>query len=917
MTGTTISGSYMAGFTLTAAGNPAYVAASGVINTTSGSALYGPSGTNFTLINAGSLSAVNGAGLKLAAGGSATNTGHGTINGLYGIDFGREDIPGTAYNAGQISASSVGVVSYYALALSNVASGTISGYFGVYTGGPFGGGGAGTVTNAGQISGTATGVYLKAGGTITNEISGLITATGSAYSEVGVKGAVHLVNDGTIEATRNVSVPGTQQYHSAVGVDSQGGGVFITNGLTGVILGESTNVYTRAYGIYSAAIGTVVNQGTIEGVSAGTSTGIKLQSGGTVTNEAGGLIAADGFGNRAILIKGAGQVISQVVNAGTISGGSYAAAVDLQSLGSVTNQAGGVISGNYGILTQYSSTIADIITNAGMIATSGNGVEVSQQPGVVTNQTGGVINAGRTGVIMVGGGGTLVNQAGAQITGVYAGVAFYSGASTIINAGTITGTATSSPSGRYGSVVLGAGYADRVVVDPGAVFQGLVDGGNVVDASAVSSLELAAGSGTITGFGTQFINFGSIDFDAGADWFVQGSTSGLGGTIAGFAQGDTIELGGITVTGSSYADGVLTLTDIGGTATLDLPGDFTTGAFSVANVGDGADVSLQPICYLPGTRIATPSGDVAVEQLRVGELVMTARGEHRPIVWIGTGQVLATRGRRSAATPVIVRKGALGANVPHSDLRVTKAHSLYIDGVLVPVEFLVNHRTILWDDHAQEVTVYHIELETHDVLLANGAPAESYRDDGNRWLFQNANRFWHLPAAAPCAPVLTGGSMVDAIWRRLLDRAGPRPKRLLTDDPDLHLLIDGRRFDPEACADDVHLFRLPAVPASMRVISRAGCPAELGLARDPRVLGVALRRIVVRQGTRFRIIEAQDDRLTDGFHLSEPDRAVRWTSGDAGLPAALFGGFDGPLEVVVQLAGATSYLADDEARRVA
>jgi hypothetical protein len=103
----------------------------------------------------------------------------------------------------------------------------------------------------------------------------------------------------------------------------------------------------------------------------------------------------------------------------------------------------------------------------------------------------------------------------------------------------------------------------------------------------------------------------------------------------------------------------------------------------------------------------------------------------------------------------------------------------------------------------------------------------------------------------------------------------------------------------------------------MRVISRAGCPAELGLARDPRVLGVALRRIVVRQGTRFRIIEAQDDRLTDGFHLSEPDRAVRWTSGDAGLPAALFGGFDGPLEVVVQLAGATSYLADDEARRVA
>jgi len=65
--------------------------------------------------------------------------------------------------------------------------------------------------------------------------------------------------------------------------------------------------------------------------------------------------------------------------------------------------------------------------------------------------------------------------------------------------------------------------------------------------------------------------------------------------------------------------------------------------------------------------------------------------------------------------------------------------------VLIPVEFLVNHRSIFWDDNAQEVELYHIELETHDVLVANGAPAESYRDDGNRWLFRNANSGWGLP----------------------------------------------------------------------------------------------------------------------------------------------------------------------------
>ena len=69
--------------------------------------------------------------------------------------------------------------------------------------------------------------------------------------------------------------------------------------------------------------------------------------------------------------------------------------------------------------------------------------------------------------------------------------------------------------------------------------------------------------------------------------------------------------------------------------------------------------------------------------------------------------MLATRGRRSAATPVIVRKGALGDNVPFRDLRLTKGHSLYLDGVLIPVEFLINHRSILWDDRAQEVAISH------------------------------------------------------------------------------------------------------------------------------------------------------------------------------------------------------------------
>jgi len=293
-------------------------------------------------------------------------------------------------------------------------------------------------------------------------------------------------------------------------------------------------------------------------------------------------------------------------------------------------------------------------------------------------------------------------------------------------------------------------------------------------------------------------------------------------------------------------------------------------------------------------------------------------------VWIGTGAVLAARGRRSAATPVIVRKGALADNVPHHDLRVSKGHSLYIDDALIPVEFLVNHRSIEWDDRAQEVKLFHIELETHDVLIANGAPAESYRDDGNRWLFRNANDGWGLPPQEPYAPILTGGAVVDAAWRRLLDRAGPRPGLPLTQDADLHLLVDGQRLDAVARHGEAHVFALPRAPVQgppgqVRIVSRAAAPAELGLARDPRVLGVALRSIALYHGGRLQLIGSSDERLAHGFHLFEACNGLRWTSGDAIIPPALFQGLVGPIELVLHIGATTRYSLFEEtaARTVA
>jgi Hint domain len=401
---------------------------------------------------------------------------------------------------------------------------------------------------------------------------------------------------------------------------------------------------------------------------------------------------------------------------------------------------------------------------------------------------------------------------------------------------------------------------------------------------------------------------------------------------ANFVPGDTLNYTDQNGISGSYGPSVGELTLSGSASVADyqaaldsitysfLPsgGDATNGGANPNRtitwaVGDGvnnsiaATSSLGTLCFCDGTLIATPCGEVEVEKLAAGDTVLTASGTVRKVTWAGAGRVLATRGRRGPATPVIVRKGALADNVPHTDMRVTKGHALLLDGVLIPVEFLVNHQSILWDDHAQEVSLRHIELETHDVLLANGAPAESYRDDGNRWLFQNANTGWDLPPQVPCAPVLTGGPVVDGMWRRLLGRSGRHKLPPLSDDPDLHLMVDGRRIDVSKREGQIHVFRVPKQAACVRIVSRDSVPAEFGLARDFRSLGVALRWIELSQGPKVTLVEADDARLADGFHLYESDGNLRWTNGDAQLPDELFSGFSRDFDVVLYVAATTRY----------
>jgi hypothetical protein len=487
-------------------------------------------------------------------------------------------------------------------------------------------------------------------------------------------------------------------------------------------------------------------------------------------------------------------------------------------------------------------------------------------------------------------------------------------------------------------------YSIAVLQEPGNTIDGVIVGNNYIDSSdAFGPIFFPIG-------GTNLTYTGNVDMPSGtaipappgataaSDVRLVTAAPGSGILTVGNTMALTVKLDeAFTVTGTPtltlndngiaiYAGGsgtnaltfnyTVSLTDLAvsalgvtgvvlptGSGIRDVYGNPAHLAGAVTTIS-GLGVNPGILCFVAGTLIATPNGEVAVEHLSVGNAVVTFGGEVRHITWIGVGQVRAKRGKRSAATPVIVRKGALGDNIPHHDLHITKGHSLYIDDVLIPVEFLVNYRSIVWDDRAQEVKLFHVELATHDVLLANGALAESYRDDGNRWLFQNANTGWGQLSKPAYAPVLTGGTIVDAVWRRLLSRAGKRPGVATTEDPDLHLVVDGKRVDGKSPAPQVYVFRLPRPLTEVRLVSRGGVPAELGLARDPRPLGVAVRRILLWKGSHLRVIEASDPALDIGFHPFEEDNVYRWTDGDAQLPVALF---DGSAELELHVGQTTTY----------
>jgi hypothetical protein len=373
-------------------------------------------------------------------------------------------------------------------------------------------------------------------------------------------------------------------------------------------------------------------------------------------------------------------------------------------------------------------------------------------------------------------------------------------------------------------------------------------------------------------------------------------------TITSFGPGDVINVG------SGGSNWIYSITpNGGGTYTLSYGAPYNEVTFTNVTLAPGvtaSDIEFQKgtiicACFARGTCISTPDGAAEVEALQVGDSVTTLSGE-MSVRWVGRQLIdLAAHPRPKMVAPVRIRRGAFGDAMPHRDLLVSPDHAILVDDMLICARQLINGTTIAQEQSVASIEYFHVELEQHDILLAEGLPAESYLATANRGFFENSDGPLLLrpdlveadPAARDGAshyPFVSTAAQVKPVWQRLADRAAaqsPRwPSPAVTRDPALCIDMAGTVLRPIYDKDGLLIFVLRRGSAEVRLLSRAAAPTDLQpWLDDRRYLGVDVRRITVRDSTDLVDVPLDGPALDEGWWDVEQSGTVmhRWTDGAA------------------------------------
>jgi hypothetical protein len=163
---------------------------------------------------------------------------------------------------------------------------------------------------------------------------------------------------------------------------------------------------------------------------------------------------------------------------------------------------------------------------------------------------------------------------------------------------------------------------------------------------------------------------------------------------------------------------------------------------TLGNGGGDGSVTItggtDTFCFMAGTLVRTPAGEVPVESLKRGDLVLTQDGRSIPVDWLGIQTVSMRFADKMRVLPIRIRAGALAEDVPSRDLLVSPDHAILVDGALIHAGALVNGTSIVRETNVpMTFTYYHVEVEDHSLILAENAPAETFVDNVDRLNFDN------------------------------------------------------------------------------------------------------------------------------------------------------------------------------------